>query len=169
MTLRYDKVTARSEEDVARLYVAARVAGLEVTHSDSKACFNYDGSPASRCQLGVFRHVGDLIFYKDERRWEVRAAVDCGPVDLATLIEAGLDAVDEHGRSPGHYTRRRHFRHEVSERTGKRICFAGVSYRLTADDLLQEATATTASLDVESFTFGADNLVDPSLGAEVNQ
>ena len=142
----YSIVASRSAADVSRLYVHARVAGLEVAHFDNWTCHTFEGTPAPGCELGVFRVVGTLMFYKDERRWAVRAASDANAVDLATLIQFGLDIVAKHGRYPGHWTRQRMFRHQLTEGTSKRIVWAEVAYRLDTDDLL--AAAQTA-VDVE--------------------
>lgn len=140
MTL-YDIISPRTEGDVARLYVEARCLGLEVTHYTTKECKTFDGKPSPGCVLGVFRNVGSLIWWKQERRWEVRACVDAGPVDLATLIHTGFAAVHKHGRTPGHFTRNRVFRHADSVRNGKPIATAGVAYQLSADDLLASTRA----------------------------
>lgn len=137
-------ITKRHEADVARLYVEARVAGLEISHYGSWDCHVFNGAPRPNCELGVFRQVGTVIFYKQERRWEVRASTDCNPVDLATLINCGLYLVEKYGRTPGHFTRRRYFTHKISGRTDKSIAYAGVCFQLTADDLLGTTTAAVS-------------------------
>lgn len=149
----YNMVVPRSAADVPRLYVEARIAGLEVTHYTTKSCVTFDGSPRPGCALGVFRTVGSLIWWKGERRWEVRARMDAGPVELATLLMCGLHYARTYGRTPGHLTRRRVFRHMASSRNGKPIAFAEVAFALEADDLLRTTAAEEAlpqDLDLET-------------------
>lgn len=147
MTTVFELAVPRSAADVPRLYVEARVAGLEVTHSRQRKCVTYDGLPVGA--LGVFRHVGLLYFHKADRRWEVHANIDCGPVDLATLLRAGLHAVERYGRAPGGFTRRRYFEHFESKRSGP-MCGARVSYKLNADDLMApESTVAVTSTPVD--------------------
>lgn len=150
MTTVFELTVPRSAADVPRLYVEARVGGLEVTHSRQRKCETYEGLPVGA--LGVFRHVGLLYFHKADRRWEVHANIDCGPVDLATLLRVGLHVAERYGRAPGGFTRRRYFEHFVSKRSGP-MCGARVSYKLDADDLLaSQSTAVdlTAPVDVSA-------------------
>lgn len=152
MTTTFDMVAPRVTGDVARLYVEARIAGLEVSHYPRKKCRTFDGLPEPGAVLGVFRLVASLIFHKDERRWEVRVCSDANAIELATAISCGLRTVAQRGRTPGHFTRRRWFTHEVSSRTNKSIAHAGICYRLDADDLLGVATSSVQapiSLDDE--------------------
>lgn len=149
MTIVIEIQARRSARDVARLYVEARVAGLEISHYPSRYCKTFDGLPEPGCDLGVFRSIGSLIYYKDERRWEVRARADAGAVDLATLVDFGLAVVAERGRAPGQWVRKKEFEHFVSKRTGKRIATARVCYRLGTDDLLA-STSTAVGLDLTS-------------------
>ena len=125
-----------------------------VSHCPKRRCLTYNGSPQGT--LGVFRSIGTLIFYKDERRWEVRARSDATAVDLATLIDLGLCAIALHGRKPGHWTRRRYFQHVTSKRTGKRIAFAPICYRLGADDLLGQSSVAAEFSDEEQNAFDLD-------------
>lgn len=142
MTTTFDMVAPRVTGDVARLYVEARVAGLEVSHYSKKKCRTFDGLPEPGAELGVFRLVASLIFYKDDRRWEVRVRSDANAVELATAISCGLNVAARKGRTPGHFTRLREFRHKVSARTNKPIAHAGICYRLDADDLLGVAATS---------------------------
>ncbi|WGY03737.1 hypothetical protein QI633_08215 [Nocardioides sp. QY071] len=144
----WDSIIPRYEGDVPRLYVEARVAGLTVSHYDRKTCHVFDALPEPGSALGVFRNVGSLIFYKDERRWEVRVCCDAGPVDLATAITYSLRVVRRFGRAPGHWTRGREFTHQVSQRTGKRIAWKGLAYQLDADDLLAAANQAEEVADL---------------------
>ncbi|MDT0201357.1 hypothetical protein [Nocardioides sp. AE5] len=139
--MRFELITQRTAEDVSRLYVEARVAGLEITHYKSLDCYTFDGAPVPGTRLGVFRLVGALCFQKEERRWEVRARTDAGAVDLSTLITCGLGMVEKYGRTPGHFTRTRGFKHMV-RKNGKRVAWIGVCYQLNAEDLL--GTVSTA-------------------------
>lgn len=123
MTLTIEWVTPRVSSDVARLYVEARVVGLEVSHYPSRKCSPFDGATEPGCQLGVFRTVGSLIFHKADRRWEVRANSDCTAVELATLISCGISVAKQYGRSPGysHAQARLHPRRERQDRSPHRL------------------------------------------------
>lgn len=148
MSTQIDQVVRRSTRvDVSRLYVEARAVGLTVQHSTKNLCHDFDGLPVRGCALGVFRNVGDVVFWKDSRRWDVFANADCGPVELATLIEHGIYLAETFGRRPGHYTRKRNFHHSVSPK-GHPYAAAGVCFQLNADDLLESRNAT-AEVDVD--------------------
>jgi len=164
----YDLIANRVADDVARLYVEARAAGLAVSHYPSRTCHTFDGLPEPGCEIGVFRTVGSLIFYKDERHWEVRAFSDASAIEMATLLTFGLAMTKRYGRSPGHLTRRKQFRHTVSSRTGKRIAWSHVCYRLDAEDLLATATAAEqTSVDDALRSILADETVDTAGWLEV--
>lgn len=148
-TIRLEMVAHRSERNVGRLYIEARVAGVEVSHYPELLCCDFEGAPVAGCQLGLFRSIGAVVFYKDERRWEVRARTDCGEVEMATLIALGLELNQRLGRTPGQYTRKREFTHCTSTRTEKRVAWARVAYKLTAEDILQ-AESASAAIDLQA-------------------
>lgn len=147
MSVTYDMVAKRCGDDVSTLYVEAQVHGLEVSHYPSWECQTFNGLPEGT--LGVFRSIGTLIFHKDERRWEVRVRSDATAIEVATMINTGLNVIARHGRKPGHFTRRLTFKHKVSDRTGQRIAYAGVCYQLGVDDLLGTAEAAAVQVTNE--------------------
>lgn len=141
-------ITERRTADSVGYYLGARCAGLDVTHYTYDGVRDFDSTGG---ELGMFREIGSLIFYKDERRWEVRAYPDCSAVDLSTLIACGLNHVRRFGGYPSYWTRNKWFRHLVSKRTGKRIATARVCYRLEPEDLVASVAATEElPLDVSS-------------------
>lgn len=143
----WDFIAPRCNRDVARLYLEARVAGLTVSHYPSRRCRTYDTTDGVP---GVARAIGSLIFYKDARRWEVRARSDCNATELATLISLGLGVVETRGGEPGYWTRQSPFKHLVSKRTGKRIACAGISYLLDVEDLMSVGVTAEEMPDLTS-------------------
>jgi hypothetical protein len=133
------QIVPRTDADVSRQYIRARVAGLEVSHGPLNTKV-FDSIPAPGIRPGVFRYIGILVFHKETRRWEARACANASAVDLSTVISFGLYAAEKFGAKPGQWTRQGGWMNQPSLRTGKPVAWINVCYQLGEDDLLGAAT-----------------------------